>query len=44
MGKFLAEYWIWIVTPIVLVLVPVVALLVLGSGGGESPFVYNIFD
>ena len=44
MGKFLRENWIWIVAPIVLVLLLVVALLVFGRGGDESPFVYNIFD
>jgi len=43
MGSFLRENWLWIVTPIVLVLVGLVALILLSDGGVDAPFIYNIF-
>jgi ABC-type dipeptide/oligopeptide/nickel transport system permease subunit len=42
MGSFLRENWIWIVAPIVLVLILVLAMVYL-SAGDDSPFAYNIF-
>ncbi len=42
MATFFKENWIWIATPIVLVLVFFAAIL-LTQGGADSPFVYNIF-
>jgi len=41
MGNFLRENWIWIVAPIVLVVVLVVAIVVWG-GDDASPFLYNL--
>ncbi len=38
MGKFLAENWIWIVAPIVIVAVLVVAVELLTQGNGPDPF------
>jgi len=43
MGKFLAENWIWIVAPIVIVMVLLIAVVLLTQGNDASPFVYNIF-
>lgn len=44
MAKFLRENWIWIVTPLVLVLVGLWALITFLPGSdGDAPFVYNIF-
>ena len=43
MGKFLAENWIWIVAPIVIVMVLMIAVLVFTQGNDTSPFIYNIF-
>jgi hypothetical protein len=42
--SFLAEYWLWIVIPFVLVFLGLVAVYFLAGGGdGASPFQYNVF-
>ena len=42
MGRFLKEYWVWILAPVVVVaLILLVALLVLGDG--DAPFAYALF-
>lgn len=42
--SFLAEYWLWIVIPFVLVFLGLVAIYFLAGGGdGASPFQYNVF-
>ncbi len=43
MGSFLKENWIWIVAPMVLVLVGVVALIILGGEEGDAHFIYNLW-
>ena len=43
MGKFLAENWIWIVAPIVIVMVVMIAVVWLTQGNDPAPFVYNMF-
>lgn len=48
MGKFLKEYWLWIVAPIVLVFGLLIAVMVLDSLTGDDddtdqPFIYNIW-
>ena len=43
MGKFLADNWIWIVAPIVIVMVAMVAVLLLTRGNDPGSFVYPIF-
>ncbi len=43
MKQFLAEFWLWILIPAVLVTLALAALLMLGGGEGDSPFVYNVF-
>jgi hypothetical protein len=41
MMAFLKEYWLWILAPIALVFLALLAMFLLG-GGNDSPFVYNI--
>lgn len=41
MKQFLRENWIYIVVPLAVVLILMVALLVLG-GDSSSPFIYNL--
>jgi hypothetical protein len=42
MGRFLKEYWVWILAPVVVVgLVLLIALFVLGDG--DTPFAYALF-
>ncbi len=42
--KFLKEYWLWIVVPMLLVLAALAALLLLAQGDdAASPFQYNVF-
>jgi len=41
--KFLRENWIWIVAPIVIVMVAMVAVILLTQGDTTSPFIYNLF-
>jgi hypothetical protein len=41
--KFLRENWIWIVAPIVIVFLAMIAVAALTSGNDASPFIYNIF-
>jgi hypothetical protein len=43
MRDFFREYWPWIVTPIVLGLVFLVALVFILGDDDASAFVYNIF-
>ena len=43
MRKFLAENWIWIVAPIVIVMLLLIAVVYLTQGDDPSPFQYNIF-
>ena len=38
---FLREYWAWILVPWALFMLAL-ALLLVGGGGGASPFVYNV--
>ena len=40
---FLAEFWLWILIPAVLIGAGVVFLLYLSGGDSSSPFVYNVF-
>lgn len=41
MKDFLRENWIYIVAPVVIILI--VILVLMFTGGSESPFTYNIF-
>lgn len=41
--RFLRENWVWIVAPIAVVAVLLLAIAFLSSGDDPSPFVYNIF-
>lgn len=42
MGRFLKEYWVWILAPVVVVaLLLLIAFLVLGDG--DAPFTYALF-
>lgn len=44
MKKFLSEYWPWMVVPLAIVLLLILALMYLASGeDGASPFQYNVF-
>ncbi|HJP03241.1 MAG TPA: hypothetical protein QF764_15875 [Planctomycetota bacterium] len=44
MGSFLRENWIWIVSPIVIVLLGLCWMIWMGgSGDGDTPFLYNIY-
>jgi len=43
MGSFLRENWLWIVTPMVLILVAVAVLIVLEGTGPDSQFHYDLF-
>jgi hypothetical protein len=44
MGTFLRENWLWILTPIILLMVALAAVLYYSSGSdGDGSFVYNIF-
>ncbi|MFT7465504.1 MAG: hypothetical protein ACI9EF_003873 [Pseudohongiellaceae bacterium] len=40
---FLADTWIWILAPLVLAIIAVVALMLLSEGDAQSPFLYNEF-
>ena len=40
---FLRENWLYIVLPIALVVIGLVALFLFGGGSDASPFIYNIF-
>jgi len=40
-GGFFSEYWIWILTPLVLIM-GALLYMVFFMGGDDSPFVYNI--
>jgi hypothetical protein len=42
-GRFLRENWIYVVAPILIVIVLLVALYLLGGGSEAAPFVYPIF-
>lgn len=43
MGKFWRENWLWIVTPVVLILLALAAVIVLGGDDPNARFDYNIF-
>lgn len=44
MGNFLRENWIWIATPVVLLIIALVVMaLSLGGGSDDGQFIYNIF-
>lgn len=43
MENFLRENWIWIVTPIVLLVIALVVVFWMVSGSDDGQFVYNIF-
>ncbi len=43
MGSFLRENWLWIVTPIFLLMLALVYVLVMLPGDDDGSFVYNIF-
>ena len=40
-GGFFAEYWIWILAPLVLIM-GALLYMVFFMGGDDSPFTYNI--
>ncbi len=40
-GGFFAEYWIWILAPLVLIMGALI-YMVFFTSGEDSPFVYNI--
>jgi hypothetical protein len=42
-GRFLRENWLYVVAPILVVIVILIALYFLGGGSDSSPFVYPIF-
>ena len=41
--RFLREEWIWWVTPVVIILVAMAALIWYGEGSTIAPFFYAIF-
>ena len=43
MGAFLKENWIWIVTPMVLVVAAIVYLLMTGGDEGDAKYIYNLW-
>ncbi|MDP6410611.1 MAG: hypothetical protein QGI46_14650 [Planctomycetota bacterium] len=44
MGNFLRENWIWIVSPIAIVILGLCWMIYMGSSGdGDAPFLYNIY-
>ena len=47
MGKFLKEYWLWILAPIVIVFGLLIAVVAFGNSGegedADQPFIYNIW-
>ena len=43
MSNFLRENWLWIVTPLVLLLIALVVIVMAGGSGEEGNYVYNIF-
>ena len=43
MRRFLAENWVWIVAPIVLMIVIIAALAILTPEAGQAPFRYALF-
>ncbi len=44
MGNFFKENWVWILAPIVIVLLGILALFLFGDGGNEDqPFTYTIW-
>ena len=42
MGNFLKENWIWIVAPVAVVVIAVVALLLMTEGDPANDFVYHL--
>ena len=43
MGNFLKENWLWIATPIVVVMGLLIYLFYYSESGADSPFIYNIW-
>jgi hypothetical protein len=43
MGGFLRENWKWIVLPIVLLIGVLLAIVIFGGSGNDTPFQYNDF-
>ncbi len=43
MKQFLAEFWLWILIPGVIVLAGLIWLATSGGGDETSPFIYNVF-
>ena len=41
--QFLAEYWLWILVPALLVGLGLVLLLAMGSEEGSSPYIYGLY-
>ena len=43
MKKFFREYWFYILAPVLVVALLLVAMIFMNGGEGDNPFVYNIF-
>ena len=43
LGRFLREHWIYVVAPILIVIMLLVAIYFIGGGSESTPFVYPIF-
>ena len=43
MKDFLAEFWLWIAVPFVVVIGGLLLLYFLAGGDEASPFIYNLF-
>ena len=42
MGSFFRENWLWIVTPLVLILIAVAVLIMMADGNQDDRFHYDI--
>ena len=43
MKDFLAEFWLWILIPGVVVAAGILWLVMASDGSDSSPFIYNVF-
>ena len=43
MKEFLAEFWLWILIPALIVAGGILWLVLASGSEGSSPFVYNVF-
>ena len=43
MKDFLAEFWLWILIPGLVVAVGLIWLVMASGAPGSSPFIYNVF-